>query len=180
MQTRHLRDALENAVRQLTDAGTPEAASAAADLTTLLEALAPPPETYPELEEMDEAICEALQSFTALCLLGDDAELRQTLKTLRRILLSDRRRLDPDPDRHALDVAVALRQLWLIGHRSGLLTAIRQRENTLAMLARLTNEAARAELQDHLAVLDQYLAAQEGYGSSLRQELQQLQAQRLQ
>lgn len=116
----------------------------------------------------------------ALSLLAEEEELRQTLKILRRILLSDRRRLDPDPDRHALDIAVAQRQLWLIGHRSGLLSATRQRENTLAMLARLTDEAARAELQEHLSVLDQYLAAQEGYGRSLRQELQQLQARRLQ
>ena len=175
VQTRWVRAALEEALRLLGENGG--CLTAVQGLQGLLEDLAPPPESYPELAGLDRQICEALAEFAALCCLTDEEEIRQVIRTLRRILLRDRCRIDPDPHRHQLDIAIVQRQLWLIGHRSGWLRA-RARKKELE--AQRDAGADPETWQEPLMLLDEYLAAQEGYGRSLRRELENLQAQRMQ
>lgn len=154
----------------------PQAIGVINDLTVLIGLASPPPESYPELTTLDDAIADALEHLPELCRHAPEAELRQTLKTLRRIILSDRRRIDPDPARHALYIAIALRQTWLIAHRSGLLHARSEQARVRQMLERMpADHPDRPALVEHERLLNEYLAAQEGYGASVQRELTALQ-----
>lgn len=178
-QTQRLRSALDAAVQALLKQETALATEAADDLQMVSELVAPPPESYPELDELDEDICEALTHLPGLCANAEAPEIRHTLKLLRRIILSDRRRLDPDPERHRLDVAIALRQIWLIGHRSGLLSAHTELLQLQRLQRSLPPEDSRLPLlEEHISILEQYAAAQDGYGSSVQTELDDLLARR--
>lgn len=159
--------------------GSPTAAEAALSLRSLAEELLPPPCVCPELSAMDEAICEALRQLPLLLRHADAPEVRQTLKTLRRMLLSDRRRVDPDPERHALSIAIVLRQAWLITHRAGVLEALAaQQENRMLLSALSPDDPRIPALRDRLRLLAEYLSAQQGYGQSVRSELEALQSRR--
>lgn len=159
--------------------GSPTAAEAALSLRSLAEELLPPPCVCPELSAMDEAICEALRQLPLLLRHVDAPEVRQTLKTLRRMLLSDRRRVDPDPERHALSIAIVLRQAWLITHRAGVLEALAaQQENRMLLSALSPDDPRIPALRDRLRLLAEYLSAQQGYGQSVRSELEALQSRR--
>lgn len=175
-QTRLLHSMLETTYARLQTSEAPGAAMAAAEMKILLDTPALPLESYPELESIDQAIGEALQALVRLCVWADEDEIRSACKTLRRIILSDRRRVDPDLRRHRLNMAIAQRRLWLIVHRSGLLQAWGQRE---CLQAQRGGEAPE-KLEESLQLLEEYILAQEGYGRSLRQELESLEVQRIQ
>lgn len=178
VQTEQLRSALENAIAGLQQSGTDPAAQLAAGLTAICAEMAAPPESYPGLTELDRALCEAFLHMDVISEAAPQPEIQQILKTLRRTILIDRRRIDPDAHRHALTLAVAIRQIWLISHRAGLLKANLQQLQVSAMLAtgRYAPEK-RPQLQETLDLLAQYIAAQEGYGASVRQEIEDLNAQ---
>lgn len=178
-QTQRLRSAVDAAALELLNQDAAIAREAAADLQMISGLLMPPPESYPELEALDEAIGGALTHLPELCANAESPEVRQTLKMLRRIILSDRRRLDPDPERHRLDVAIAIRRIWLIGHRSGLLSANAELLSLQHMQRTLSPEDSRLPLlREHRSILEEYVAAQRGYGASVQAELDSLLAQR--
>ncbi len=168
-QTGKLHHALTAAIARLQSEDAPGPRLAAQELETLRELLAPPPESYPGLTEVDDALAKAIDHFATLSCVTDEAEIRQTLRTLRRLLLIDRRRIDPDPEQHTLDMAIILRQAWLIGHRCGLMEARAQYLATREVLAQLPPAAPkRAVFEEQFTLLTQYLEAQEGYGHSIR------------
>lgn len=141
------------------------------------DALIPPPESYPGLAEMDKALGDAFSHLEDLSRYAPLAEIQQILKSLRRMVLIDRTRIDPDSQRHATAVAISLRQLWLIGHRAGLLKAnMQQLQLSQALASGRLDPQKHAQYQEALGLLTQYLTAQEGYGASIRQELEELQA----
>lgn len=172
-----LRTALADTIRQVEET-VPTAREAIDDLTHVLHTMKPPPQDYADLARLDAAICKALQSFVILCACAGENELRLTLKCLRRIILSDRRSIDPDEERHALHLGVAVRQLWLIVHRAGLLQARKELAERTAQLQKLAPEQPLAiSIREHIAVLEQYCSTQDGYAASVHRELDMLNAQ---
>lgn len=178
-QTELLRAALDEAIGQLQQMDSPQGEPIVQELLSLRASLAPPPEGYPMLSELDGALGEAIRSLPALFAGAEPPEMQQTLKTLRRIALSDRRRIDPDPQRHRTDLAIAIRRAWLISHRAGLLKASGQLLTLSRQLDVSADSAERARLKEAIDVLTQYVGAQEGYGASVRRELDDLTARRL-
>ena len=178
-QTNLVQQALDDAIRRLHEAPSPNTAQAAQELLDLRMSLLPPPESYPMLEELDGALTEAIRSLPALCESAEAAEIAQTLKTLRRTALIDRRRIDPDPERHRIDLAIAIRRIWLIGHRAGLLKASAQLLQLSSRLDAAADPDERARLKEAIDVLTQYVRAQEGYGASVRRELDDLSIRRI-
>lgn len=177
-QTTRLSGLLREAADRLPQ-DSPTTAEAALALRSLAAELLPPPYVCPELSGMDEAICEALRQLPLLLRHADEPEVHQTIKTLRRMLLSDRRRVDPDPERHALNVAIVLRQAWLISHRAGVLEALAAQQENRTLLSVLSPDDPRIPaLRDRLRLLAEYLSAQKGYGQSVRSELESLHSRR--
>lgn len=175
--TEELRTALASTIRQLEDA-TPTAREAIDDLTHVRDVMRPPPQSYADLPRLDAAICKALESLVTLCACADENELRHTLKILRRIILIDRRNVDPDEERHALSLGVTVRQLWLIAHRAGLLQARKELAERSAQLQDLPPDQPLAiSLREHIALLQQYCETQNGYAASVRKELDMLNTQ---
>ncbi|MBQ2953271.1 MAG: hypothetical protein IJE07_06905 [Clostridia bacterium] len=176
-QTDQLHAALEKTITDLRQSDTAHAALIAGELAIMADTLEPPPESYPGLAELDKAIADALPHLDELSAYAPLTEVQQSLKTLRRILLVNRSTIDPDPDRHQLSTAVALRHVWLIGHRAGLLKANMQQ---LALSQKLSSGSVSSEdharYREALDLLEQYISAQEGYGASVRQELEDLTA----
>lgn len=174
--TIRLKEALEAAIADLREKDTTHGEVIIAELEAICAALTPPPEAYPGLDELDQALTGALQSLEDLSSYAPLPEVRQILKTLRRTILIDRGRIDPDERRHAVAVAVAIRQIWLIGHRAGLLKANMQQLQISQALNAGVQPDKLAAYQEALDLLTQYIAAQEGYGSSVRQEIEELNA----
>lgn len=176
IQSELLRNALDGAIARLHEASSPGAPLAAAELLNLRDSLHAPPESDPMLAELDSALQQALTNLPDLCMSAQLPEIQQALKTLRRIILIDRHRIDPDPERHRTSLALAIRRVWLISHRAGLLRASDQMLHLTQQLDEATDGAKRARLKEAIDVLTQYITAQEGYGASVRRELDDLTA----
>ena len=175
--TAELRRGLERAAAELRSLDVPQAAALALEVTTLRNVVSSPLGSYDELPQLDSAVLAALSKLPDLCRHAPEAEVTQALKTLRRILLSDRRRIDPDPRRQSLSLAVCIRQLWLIGHRSDLLRSRVEWSEAQRLLAVVSPEDPRHDaLQEHCSLLKTYCETQEAYCSSVQREMQQLQA----
>ena len=175
-----LRAALDTATAALCRAASPAAAAIGTELCIMRDAIAPPEAAYPGLTALDKALTEAINSMAALAEFADPADTQQAITTLRRILLVDRRRFDPDPDAGSLSLAIALRRLWLIPHQAGLSRARQE----LAQVSRAlkmpdAKPDAVASLHQTRSLLEQYIATQESYGDSIRRELTDLYAQQL-
>lgn len=175
-QSELLHTALDEAIARLYEAPSPGASLAATELLDLRDSLYDPPESDPMLAELDSALQQAIASLPDLCMSAQLPETQQTLKTLRRIILIDRRRIDPDPERHRISLAIAIRRVWLIGHRAGLLRASDQLLRLTRQLDEAIDSTERARLKEAIDVLTQYVTAQEGYGASVRRELDDLTA----
>ena len=179
-QTEKLRAALDAACTALGRAASPAASVLSTELYIMRDALAPPDKAYPGLPALDKALTEAVSSLAVLAGHGGYEDAQQAITTLRRILLVDRRRFDPDPDTTSLSLAIALRRLWLIPHRAELLKA----RHELAQVSQaLEKPDADPDDPDRLRqtrmLLEQYIAAQESYGDSIRNELADLYGQQL-
>lgn len=175
VQTDLIRTALESAITALRQSATPHAALISAELESMRDALAPPSESYPGLAELDKALAEALTHLEDLSAYAPTSEVQQTLKALRRVMLVDRISIDPDPERHGMSIAIAIRHLWLIGHRAGILRAnMQQLQLSQKLSSGQIDAGERAQYQEALDLLSQYIDTQEGYGNSIRQELQDL------
>lgn len=175
MQTEQLRAALQNTASALRKGSTPHAALIVDELEAMCTALTSPPESYIGLDELDKAVTSALIHLEDLSSYAAQGEIQQTMKTLRRIVLVSRASSDPDSERHKRFIAITIRQLWLIGHRAGLLKANTQlMQISQALNANHISTEERARHQEALDLLTQYINAQEGYGASVRQELDEL------
>ncbi|MBR3764436.1 MAG: hypothetical protein IKK57_07800 [Clostridia bacterium] len=174
-----LRAALDTATAALCRAASPAAAAIGTELCIMRDAIAPPEAAYPGLTALDKALTEAINSMAALAEFADPADTQQAITTLRRILLVDRRRFDPDPDAGSLSLAIALRRLWLIPHRAELLKARHELAQVSQALEKPDAEPDAAALRQTQSLLQQYIAAQESYGDSIRNELADLYAQQL-
>lgn len=175
-----LRTALDAASTALCRAAHPAAAAIGTELCIMRDAIAPPEAAYPGLTALDKALTEAINSMAALAEYAGPADTQQAITTLRRILLVDRRRFDPDPDSGSLSLAIALRRLWLIPHRAELLKA----RHELAQVSQALEKPDAdpddpGRLRQTRMLLEQYIAAQESYGDSIRNELADLYGQQL-
>lgn len=174
-QTEALRAALDAALEELTRMTGSLAPGAAVEVCHMRDALAAPPEAYPGLAALDKALTGAIHSIGDLVSHADAAEVHQSLSSLRRVLLVDRSRFDPDPDTTSLSLAIALRRLWLIPHRAELLKAHKRLQQVTETLQ---EPDVRPDIRDTLlqthSLLEQYISTQESYGASIRQELEEL------
>lgn len=92
------------------------------------------------------------------------------------MLLSDRCRIDPDPDRHALNLTLCARQAQLLEHRGGLLTTRLDICTTAEKLPAIADEGEYELMSEHLRLLKAYRQTQEDYLTTLQSEINQLRA----
>ena len=174
--TDKIRTALDETISRVNDLRRPEAAPAAAELSALRDALAPPPEASAGLIELDKAILSALSQLPDYFRLAPDTDLRQTIKLLRRLLLSDRRRIDPDPHRQALNLQLCARQALLLERRENDLQVQETLHNTRSLLESITDSGEYELVLKHLHLLEGYRSTHEEYIRHLQDEIRLLQA----
>lgn len=175
--TAELRRRLESVAEEVRQLDVPDAVGTALELTTLRNTIASPLYFYEELPQLDATLLVTLGKLPDLCRYALSAELRQAIKTLRRILLSDRRRIDPDPRRQSLSLDVCIRQLRLIEHRSDLLRARSELQEAQRLLSVIPQDHPELpKLREHHDLLKLYCETQEAYCSSVQREMQQLQS----
>lgn len=170
-----LTDALRKELERTAEAiraKAPEAERIALELTTLRNTVSSPLQAYPELPQLDDALAVALRKLPMLCLHAPLPEVMEDIRTLRRILLADRRHPDPIPQRRQLGVGVCIRDLWLIEHRSDLMNTRHELHEYEQRLPHVPKDHPMyAALNEHINVLRAYCETQELYCSSVKKEM---------
>lgn len=174
--TQVLQTALDEAIKRIRQLQRPEARQAASDLSRIRSSLSSPPSVSPELSELDQALCAALHGLPALIQLAQADEIAQILKLLRRMLLSDRCRIDPDPRRHALTMQLCSHLAQLFGRRSSLLESEAELKKLRVHLPGIIDPGEKELTENHMLLLEAYCRTHEEYISHLQEEIRQLQA----
>lgn len=98
------------------------------------------------------------------------------MRQLRRTLLSDRQRIDPDPHRQSLNLLLCTRQTQLLEHRGSLLTAQASIVSTHRLLETITDPGERELMRNHLSLLENYRSTCTAFVQHLQEEIDQLRA----
>ena len=181
VQTEKLRSELDAVFSDLRQSAGSLAPIIATEACHMRDALVAPAEAYPGLAELDKALTEAIRSLCTLAGAADAEEAQQATKSLRRILLVDRRRFDPDPETTSLSLAIALRKLWLIPCQAELLRSHQKLQQISRLLEEpdVSPDLLNNRLQTR-TLLNQYISTLEDYDASVRLELEELFRQQLQ
>lgn len=169
--TEALHEALDAAILSLREQRSAIAAQAADALEPLHPALTTPSR---KCASLDAALADALMQLPVLVQHAPPEEAAQAIKQLRRMLLSDRCRTDPDPDRDALNLTLCTRQAQLLEHRGRLLTTRQSIIQTARQLETIADEGEYELTSQHLQLLQAFQQTQEEYLAALSSEIDQL------
>lgn len=171
-----LRAALDETISRVNALRRQEAAPAADALSMIRDSLTAPPEACAGLPELDKALLSALSQLPDYFALAPAEDIHQAAKLLRRILLSDRCRIDPDPRRQAKALQMSTRQAQLLERRISFLLAQASLSSTRGLLERITDPGEYELVLKHLYLLEGYCRTHEEYIQHLQDELRLLQA----
>lgn len=140
------------------------------------DSLTAPPEACAGLPELDKALLSALSQLPDYFALAPAEDLQQALKLLRRILLSDRCRIDPDPRRQEKALQLTTRQAQLLERRASFLQAQASTASTRSLLEHITDPGEYELMLKHLHLLEGYCRTHEEYIRHLQDEIRLLQS----
>jgi len=166
-----LQETLEEAIRNLREQRSAAAGQTANALELLRPALGTPAQ---ECTELDAALQDAISQLPIIVLYASPEESAQCVKQLRRMILSDRCRRDPDPDRDVLNLTLCIRQALLIELRGQLLTTRQSIAQTEDHLQTISDDSEYDLIRQHLQLLRTYQQTQEEYLIALMNEIDQL------